>query len=286
MALFKKDKREREPQYIMSALNTPMINYSEYYMTKKEKLTTFLISFLVGGVAGLTFYGGQFRDADGVATTATSISNVIIFILVGFIAWCIYLPLRTKQLKDKRRNELTNQFRSMLEALAVSLSSGMNMSDSLISAYNDLKVEYSDDSYIACEIKEMINGVENNIPIEDMIVSLGERSQIEDIKNFGRVFDICYRAGGNMKDIVRRTNTIISEKIEISEEIETALASNKSQFSAMLVIPVVMMILLRTMSSSFAASFATLPGIIAITIAIGLFYASYKLGQKITDIKG
>ena len=132
----------------------------------------------------------------------------------------------------------------------------------------------------------MIDGIQNNIPIEDMMKSLGERSEIEDIKNFGTVFEICYRAGGNMKDIVRRTNNIISEKIEISNEIETALASNKSQFSAMMVIPVVLMLMLRMMSSSFAASFATIPGIISITIAIGLFFAAYKLGQKIMNIKG
>lgn len=279
-------KKIQEPQYIMSALNTPMLNYKTYVMSAQEKIITFLIAFVAGGVAGLTFYGGQFRDADGVATTATSVGNLVIFVGVGLFASYIFFPMRRKQLQDKRRMELTQQFRSLLEALAVSLSSGMNMSESLVSAYGDLKMEYSENAYIVREVGEMINGIQNNVPIENMMMSLGERSQIEDIKNFGIVFEICYRAGGNMKDIVRRTNSIISEKIEIGEEIETALASNKSQFTAMMVIPIVLMILLRVMSSSFAASFATIPGIVAITIAIGLFYAAYKLGQKIMDIKG
>lgn len=279
-------KKIQEPQYINSALNTPMLNYKTYVMNGQEKIITFLLAFIVGGIVGLTFYGGQFRDTDGVVTTATSISNLITFILVGIAAWFIFYPMRCQQLKNKRKKELTQQFRSLLEALAVSLSSGMNMSESLVSAYNDLKIEYSENAYIISEVKEMIDGIQNNIPIEDMMKSLGERSEIEDIKNFGTVFEICYRAGGNMKDIVRRTNNIISEKIEISNEIETALASNKSQFSAMMVIPVVLMLMLRMMSSSFSASFATIPGIISITIAIGLFFAAYKLGQKIMNIKG
>lgn len=279
-------KKNQEPQYINSALNTPMLNYKTYVMSSQEKITTFIIAFIVGGVAGLTFYGGQFRDADGVATIATSISNIVIFALVGIAAWFIFYPMRCKQLKDKRKKELTHQFRSLLEALAVSLSSGMNMSESLVSAYDDLKIEYSEKAYIAEEVKEMIDGIQNNIPIEDMMKSLGDRSEIDDIKNFGTVFEICYRAGGNMKDIVRRTNNIISEKLEITNEIETALASNKTQFSAMMVIPIVLMLMLRMMSSSFAASFATIPGIISITIAIGLFFAAYKLGQKIMNIKG
>lgn len=279
-------KKVQEPQYVMSALNTPMLNYKTYVMSGQEKFTTFLLAFVVGGIVGLTFYGGQFRDAEGLATTATSVSNLIIFALVGIAACFLFYPMRCKQLQNKRRMELTQQFRSFLEALAVSLSSGMNMSESLVSAYNDLKVEYSDKAYIVAEVKEMVDGLQNNIPIESMMASFGERSQIDDIKNFGVVFEVCYRAGGNIKDIVRRTNDIISEKIEVGEEIETALASNKSQFTAMMVIPVIMMLLLRMMSSSFAAGFATAPGVIAITIAIGLFVAAYKLGQKIMDIKG
>ena len=174
----------------------------------------------------------------------------------------------------------------MLEALAVSLASGMNISESLLSAYNDLKMQYSEKAYIVVEVKEMLDGLQNNIPIENMMKFLGERSQIEDIKNFGTVFEISYRAGGNMKDIVRKTNNIIGEKIEIAEEIETTLSSNKSQFTAMMIIPIILMIMLRMMSSSFAAGFATVAGVVAITFAIGLFFVAYKLGQRIMDIKG
>ncbi|MGE9976322.1 type II secretion system F family protein [Coprococcus catus] len=279
-------KKRQEPQYVMSVLNTPMLNYKVYIMSGREKRIAHLVTLLIGGIVGLTFYGGQFKDVDGIATTATMISNVVIFFATGIITNRIYLPIHCKNLCEKRRLLLTMQFRSFLEALAVSLSSGMNMTESMLSAYNDLKVEYSDNAYIVAEVKEMLEGIQNNIPIENMLESLGERSQIDDIKNFGVVFDICYRAGGNMKDIVRRTSNIISEKIEINEEIETALASNKTQFNAMMCIPVIMMLLLRIMSSQFSASFATVPGIIAITIAIGIFGIAYKLGLKIMNVKG
>ena len=279
-------KKERGPQFIPSALNTPMINYNEYYMSGQEKVLTFLMGFVGGGLLGLIFYGNQFLDDEGNATTATAIGNVIIFIVIGLIACKFLFPMRTKSLREKRRKDLRKQFRSFLEALAVSLSSGMNMSDSLLSAHNDLITEYSDDAYIVAEIKEMIDGMQNNIPIEDMMAALGERSSIDDIKNFGVVFELCYRAGGNMKDIVRRTSDIISEKIEIESEIETALTSNKSQFTIMMIIPVGLIFMMRFMMSGFAESFATIPGIISLTISVGIFIGAYKLGNKIMDIKG
>uniref|UniRef100_UPI0040569EDD type II secretion system F family protein n=1 Tax=Agathobacter sp. TaxID=2021311 RepID=UPI0040569EDD len=280
------EKKEQEPKYIPSVLNTPMPNYSTYVMDWKEKMLFFLIAFIAGGAVGLVFYGGQFKDVQGTATTATWICNVIIFVVVGFIAAKVFYPIRLKQLKEKRQMELTRQFRGFLDALTVSLSSGMNLSDSLSSAYKDLKVEYSEKADIVFEVEEMILGIQNNVPIENVIAFFGERSRIDDIKNFAIVFSVSYRAGGNLKDIIRRTNNIIGEKIEIREEIETTLTSNKSQFTAMMCIPVVIMLLLRTMSSAFAASFATVPGVIAITVAIGIFIASYMLGQKIMDIKG
>ena len=279
-------KKVRGPQFIPSALNTPMINYNEYYMNGTEKFLTFLVCFVCGGLVGLIFYGNQFLDEDGNTTRASMIGNIFIFVIVGLIAVKVLFPMRTEQLRAKRRNELREQFRSFLGTLAVSLSSGMNMMDSLLSSYDDLRLQYSDKAYIVFEVKEMIDGMQNNVPIEQMMSSLGERSSIDDIKSFGVVFDLCYRAGGNMKDIVRRTSDIISEKIEIEAEIDTALTSNKSQFMIMMIIPVGMVLMIRTMMSSFASSFSTVPGVIAMTVAIGIFIGAYKLGTKLMDIKG
>ena len=279
-------KKVSEPEYILSRLNTKMLNYKVYVMSAKEKMLYFLLAFVAGGVIGLTFYGGLFRDSDGYATAATSISNLIVFVVAGLIAAKIFIPMRTKQLQEKRLQELTMQFRSLLETLAVSLSSGMNMAESLQGALEDLRQQYSHEAYIVKEVSEMISGMQNNIPIEETMGFLGERSNIDDIKNFSVVFSVAYRAGGNLKDIVRRTNSIISEKIEISGEIETALSSNKTQFTAMMVIPVIMVLLLKSMSSDFAAGFSSIVGVVAITIAIGIFVLAYKLGQKIMDVKG
>ena len=94
------------------------------------------------------------------------------------------------------------------------------------------------------------------------------------------------RTGGNLQEVVSRSSSIISDKIMISEEIETKLTSNKTQFKAMNVVPIVLVLMLRIMSKQFAASFASPIGVVAITVAIGLFIAAYRLGDKIMDVKG
>ena len=279
-------RKAKSAEFIHSPLNTPMLDYRVYHMSRMEKLQATVISFLGGGAVGLVFYGGQFLDEEGMATSATMIGNIAIFLLIGFIASCIFVPIREKQLKDKRTRELTNQCREFLSSLTTSLSSGMNMQEAITSAHRDLVVQFSEKSYIVEETAEILKGLKNGLVLEDMLKFFGERSGVEDISNFSTVFALCFRKGGNLKDIVRRTHDIISEKVGIAEEIETSIASNKMQFNCMMVIPILIVIMLRTMSSSFAASFSTPVGVIGMTVAIIIFVVAYKIGQDIMDVKG
>jgi len=279
-------KKVKQPQTIASVLNTPMTNYNVYYLSKTEQIQYRLLSFIAGGVLGLIFYGNQFLDEDGLATKATNIGNVVIFIIAGIIVCHIFIPIREDQLRDKRKSQLTLQFQSFLAAMSVALSAGQNMTESLNAAYQDLKLQYSEQSDIVIEVKEMLNGIKNGVPIETMMSFLGDRSGNADIKNFGIVFSMSFRTGGNLKEVVGRTSEIISEKISISQEIETTLTSNKTQFLAMMAIPVLMVLMLRLMSSTFAAGFSKITGVIAITVALILFYVAYKMGMKIMDVKG
>lgn len=57
-----KKKQQIEPQFIPSALNNQMLNYKVYYMSFTEKLIYFLLTFIIGGVVGLVFYGGLFKS--------------------------------------------------------------------------------------------------------------------------------------------------------------------------------------------------------------------------------
>lgn len=285
MGLFKKDKKELEPQYYVSPINNQVLNYHVYHMKPMEKLLFTLGLILVGGVVGLIFYGGLFK-VDGEATFATFISNIVVFVVVGLIASKIFMPVLCDMLKKRRLNKLKMQFRDFLSALSNSLSGGMNVVDSLVNSYADMEMQFSANSYIAKEISEIINGINNNIPIEIMMADFGKRSGVDDISNFAIVFETAYRTGGNLKEIVRRTTDIISEKTMINAEIETKMTSNKMQMNAMLIIPVILMIMLKTMSAEFASSFASVIGVICVSVAVCLFFVAYKVGQKIMDIKG
>lgn len=282
MMIKRKDKRE--PRYYISPLNSKMLNYSVYYMSKSEKLVYLLATFVIGGLVGLVFYGGLFK-VDGEATTATYISSTIIFCLIGGILAKLFMPAIVNNLKRKRDGKLQKQFMDLLESLSASLSAGNTVTDAFANAYKDMQVQYSEKDMIIVELAEISHGIDNGLTLEKMIADFGVRSCNEDIQNFSNVISNCYRLGGNFNDVVRRTRDIISDKIAISGEIDTKLASNKLQHNAMCIMPIALVAMLKVSSSSFADNLASFTGVLVTTIAVAIFVASYFWGRKIIDIR-
>lgn len=276
-------KVERGPEFIPSPLNNNMINYAEYYLSATEKIIFFLITFIAGGAAGLVFYGGLFK-VDGEATMATTISNTVVFCVIGCIAAKFFVPVLRESMRQKRSKKLEKQFVNMLDGLASSLAAGNTVNGAFVNAEADMKNQYSEDEVIVREISEIVLGLGNGRTLEEMVAAFGARSNSEDIENFSNVISNCHRMGGNFKDVIRKTRDIISDKSAIADEITTKLASNKLQHNAMCIMPIVLVAMLRMSSRSFADNLASPLGVVVTTLAIGLFVASYFWGRKIIDI--
>ncbi|MFQ9516018.1 MAG: type II secretion system F family protein [Eubacterium sp.] len=281
----KKKKKDLEPQYYMSATNTPVLNYKVYYMKPLEKILYFLLAFIVGAAVGYLFYGGIGKDEYGNPTTVTFVINITIPTIVGLFVGRKFVPMRQRQIIEKRVRMLRFQFRDMLDSLNTALGAGKNVPDSFLTVYNDLQLQYDSSSFIINELAVIISGMQNNVDIEDMLEDLGTRSGIDDIISFANVFRISYRKGGNIKDVIRNTYNIITEKMEIEDEIDTMLASNKMEQNIMIFMPIVLIALIKMMGADFADNFVTPAGIASTTVAIAIFAAAYWLCKELMDIK-
>lgn len=285
MSKEKKEKKVKEPEFFMSATNIPTYNYKVYYMKPVEKILTFLLAFAVGAAVGYLFYGGIGKDEFGQATTLTYILNILIPGIVGIAAGVLFLPIRVNSIITKRRKDLTQQFRNMLEALTTSLGAGKNVNDAFVAVYDDLKIQYDEEAYILKELEIILAGINNNIAIEEVLYDFGIRSDVEDIKSFANVFRISYRKGGNIKDIIRNTHSILSDKMTITEEIETIVASNELEQYIMIFMPIILIAMIKMMSPEFAANFVTGTGIISTTLSIVFFVIAYFVGKSVLSIK-
>lgn len=280
-----KKKKEREPQWYMSSTNIPVLNYNEYYMKKIEWLMYTITFAAIGAVIGYIFYGGIGLDIHGEPTRITYIINLSVMSVFGIISFKILMPMRKNQLKTNRKKKIRKQFVDMLESLSVSIAAGQNVPSAMQTVKDDLLIQYTEKDYIVQEISVFLREMENGIPIEDLFSDFGKRTGIEDISNFGKVFEVAYRRGGNLKEIVKSCYDILSEKIEIEMEIQTKVASSANQMNIMILMPIFLIAMLKSSGDGFAENFTSVSGIISTTVSIFVFIIAYFVGRKILDIK-
>ena len=269
----------------MSSTNIPVLNYNEYYMKKIEWLMYTIAFAAIGAVIGYIFYGGIGLDIHGEPTRITYIINLSVMSVFGIISFKILMPMRKNQLKTNRKKKIRKQFVDMLESLSVSIAAGQNVPSAMQTVKDDLLIQYTEKDYIVQEISVFLREMENGIPIEDLFSDFGKRTGIEDISNFGKVFEVAYRRGGNLKEIVKSCYDILSEKIEIEMEIQTKVASSANQMNIMILMPIFLIAMFKSSGEGFAENFTSASGIISTTVSIFVFIIAYFVGRKILDIK-
>lgn len=282
----KKNKNKQdEPLFEVSGTNRKMINYKVYQMSSNERILYFVLAFVIGAVVAYLFYGGIGKDDYGNPTVLTYILDIVIMAIIGFVAAKLFMPIRREQIIDARKKTLRKQFIDLLDSLATSISSGKNVPNAFTAARDDLLVQYQPDAYIVQEVDNIISGIQNNLDVGAMLLNFGERSGIQDIRTFGRVFETAYSKGANLKDVVRNSHLILSNKCEIEAEIETKVASSKNEQMIMIIMPIILVAMLKLSGGDFSQNFTTPMGVLCTTIAVGAFVAAYFLGRKILKIE-
>lgn len=253
-------------------------------MTKSESVLYFVAAFLVGGVVSQFFYGGLFQE-DGVPTLLTYISNSAAFVIVGLLVGKVFLPVRSRQLAEKRRDTLRRQFRDMLESLTASLAANSTVRDAFSSAYTDMCMQYSDDALISKELDQFRRAEQINVTLNVMMDDFAKRSGVEEIQDFNNVFQVCYGPGGNMSRVINQTHDIICERMEVEDEIQAKIHANEMELNIIMLAPVLIVALMRSANETFAQNLASPVGVAAVTGALVLFAIAYIWGQKIIAVR-
>ena len=125
-----------------------------------------------------------------------------------------------------------------------------------------------------------------SVPVEELLLSLGDRSGIEDVENFAAVFYTAKRTGGDMNRIIQTSARMLGDKIDVRKEIETTLAAKKAEQMIMSLMPAGIILYLKLTSPGFlSVLYGNLFGMCAMTLCLGIYVLSYWLGRRIVDIE-
>lgn len=251
-------------------MQTTMPVYSRCNMKKGGHIAVYILSSLIAGVVIYLFYH------------LLPVSAVL-GLITGFFLEKMYADASVK----KRQKSLRLQFRDFMESMSVAVRAGNVEYQAVRSALEDLKVSYKRDSDIVKEVEHILLGYEKGgIELKVLFEDFAERSGLEDIKNFATIYTVIGGKSDRFGDILSQTQEIIGDKIEIEQEIETVIASAKSETYMMLIMPVIIVIAMSCMGEGLLdALFTTAVGHMAATAALVIFALSFFLAVKCSDIE-
>lgn len=243
-------------------------NYGEYRFTKKEAAKYLAQSVCLCGAVDYLFYKSWW--------------GMLAVIPAAFF----YMKWKKKQLIRERRKKLNYQFKDALNALSVAVQAGYSVENAVSACARDLERLYDKNEDILEEFHYIESQQKVSVPVEELFLDFGERSQVEDIENFASVFYTAKRTGGDMDKVIQKVARMLGDKIDVKREIETTLAAKKSEQAIMSLMPAGIILYLQVTSPGFLSVLYGNPfGICAMTICLGIYMAAYWLGRKIVDIE-
>ncbi len=246
-----------------------LVNYHEYRMERAESIKYLLIA------AGVLF-----------AISYIFFNSPLLALFFSGGAY-FYLPYKRQELARKRQTELNLQFKDALYSLASSLRVGRSLESAFLASLEDLRLLYPNpDTDIIREFSYICRRLEFNQPLELALLEFGQRSEIADIINFAEVIAICKSTGGNLVEVVKNTASILSNKIEISQDIELLLVKQKYGQKILNVMPVVFIGLIKFGGSGYMdALYTSLSGYLMMGIALAIIVVANLISRRIFAIK-
>ena len=173
-----------------------------------------------------------------------------------------------------------------LTSLSVAVQAGYSVESAVKTCVRDLERLYGKGTDIVEEFRYIESQQHISVPLEELFLDLGERSQIEDIENFASVFYTAKRTGGDMNRVIQKVSRMLGDKIDVKKEIEATLAAKKSEQMIMSLMPVGIILYLQMTSPGFLSVLYGNPfGIAAMSICLVIYAAAYWLGRRIVDIE-
>ncbi len=188
--------------------------------------------------------------------------------------------------KRVRRQCLEQQFKDALQAMTAALQAGYSVENAIRETLGDMIQMYGQDGLITREFSRIVKGVRNNRTPEELMEEFALRSGSEDITEFGELFGIAKRTGGNLTEILKSCGDTICDKLDTKKEIETVMAAKRLEGRLMDVIPCAIILYIDVTSPGFfKCLYHNPPGILVMTICLAVYLTAVLLSEKIMSVE-
>ncbi|MBX4146403.1 type II secretion system F family protein [Paenibacillus lautus] len=243
-------------------------DYGVYHLSMRQRMGCIILGGLIFFSIGYLFY-----------------HNLILSLLLG-TAGLTTPKFWRRFMLERRRKTLNLHFKQALYSLSSSLSAGRSVENGFRDAVQDLLLlDPGGTSDLIFELKVIVSRMEYGEPIEVALQDFARRAGMEDMDNFADVFSTCKRTGGDLVEVVRRTSSVIGEKLDIQQEISVMIAQKRFESKALLAAPFLLLLFMNLTSPDYMETMYSGPGIMISTFALAALGGCFLWISKMMNIK-
>lgn len=212
--------------------------------------------------------------------------RVGIAFVIGLFFYPIFYRRKKRSGAERKRAELKVQFKDCLLSVSGAMRAGYSVENAWREAEKDMEQQYGRESSIFQELRHMNSQVDCNVPLEKLLENLAVRSHIEDIENFSGIFSYAKRSGGDFSAIIGSSVQQLRDKMELKEEIETAVAAKRMEQKVMNAVPLFILAFVNTASGEFlSVLYHNTAGAVIMSSCLAVYAGAYLWSEKIVDIE-
>ena len=236
------------------------------------------------GAAERLLYGSLYAGLD-LLVSYLFFSSLTVFLLFLPGVW-LFWKYQAKALQHRREDEMREAFMTGMQFVSTALGAGYAIENAFREGCLALERLNGTGHVMSREFRWICRQMELNQPVEKVMMDLGARSGVEEIRSFAEIFLAARKTGADLTVIVRNTAESIRQKNETRREIDTLLAGRKMEQRLMSAIPLLILLYIRTASPSFLAPlYHNLPGAAVMTVCLAVYAAAVLWAGKIMDIR-
>ncbi|WP_339267735.1 type II secretion system F family protein [Paenibacillus sp. FSL K6-1330] len=266
--VIKRSKGAGKREHAAPTRTNTLPDYGVYHLSLRQRTGCVILGGLLFFFIGYLFY-----------------HNLILSLLLGTGGLTVPKFWRRFML-EIRRKTLNLHFKQALYSLSSSLSAGRSVENGFRDAVQDLLLlDPGGNSDLIFELKVIVSRLEYGEPIETALQDFARRAGMEDLTNFADVFSTCKRTGGDLVEVVRRTSSVIGEKLDIQQEISVMIAQKRFESKALLAAPFLLLLFMNMTSPDYMESMYSGSGIIISTFALAALGGCFLWITKMMNIK-
>ncbi|MCQ2555513.1 MAG: hypothetical protein MJ171_07660 [Clostridia bacterium] len=245
------------------------MNYEKIDLSDREKLEYLLKGTILSMAVSYLFY-----------------NNLWLGIPVA-IVYALSIRRYEEKLIRERKEVLLTQFKDLLYSVSSSVSVGRSLPQALTESIDFWSGTYKESDYIISELRYMTSRInELNMDDVEVLQDFGERSGLDDIKNFALIYRNAKETGFNLVEAITQATALIQDKINLEKELKTALKEKEFESKVITYAPFVIMFFFRLTSKSYLKAFIGTPkGHIIATFALILMLVAKVMSERLVKIE-